>query len=75
MRSWWGPGPLHPAFEERAPDGVLVADDDILLLHRHSDDRMTGAHGGLTDAERLIPLMVAAGPTDGSGPADAEKGH
>jgi hypothetical protein len=68
MRSWWGPGPHHPAFGERAPDGVLVADDDILLLHRHSDDRMTGAHGGLTDAERLIPLMVASGPTDGTVP-------
>jgi len=67
MRTWWGPGPHHPAFGERAPDGVLIADDDILLLHRHSDDRMTGAHGGLTDAERLIPLMVASGPADGAG--------
>jgi len=72
MRSWWGPGPHHPAFDERAPDGVLIADDDILLLHRRSDDRMTGAHGGLTDAERLIPLMVAAGPTDDTGPDESE---
>ena len=40
-RDWWGPGPRHPAFEERSPDGVLVADDDVLLLHRFSDDGMT----------------------------------
>jgi hypothetical protein len=58
MEHWWGPGPLHPSFIERAPDGVLVADDDMLLLHRHSDDRMIGNHGALTDAERSIPLIV-----------------
>jgi hypothetical protein len=56
---WWGPGPRHPLFDERAPDGVLVADDGYLLLHRHSDDRMIGNHGAMTDAERLIPLLVA----------------
>ena len=56
---WWGPGPRPPSFAGRAPDGVLVADDDVLLLHRHSDDRMVGNHGAMTDAERLIPLLVA----------------
>lgn len=67
MRHWWGPDPPHPKFGERAPDGVLVAEDDALLLHRHSDDRMIGAHGGLTDAERLIPLIVAPGVADDTG--------
>lgn len=55
---WWGPGPRHPHFARRAPDGVLVADDDVLLLHRYSDERMIGNHGALTDAERLLPLLV-----------------
>jgi hypothetical protein len=59
MIGWWGPAPRHRAFDGRAPDGALVADDDILLLHSRSDDRMTGNHGALTDAERLIPLLVA----------------
>ncbi|MEN8114202.1 MAG: alkaline phosphatase family protein [Actinomycetota bacterium] len=59
MAHWWGPGPRHASFGERSPDGVLIADDGIMLLHRHSDDRMVGNHGGLTDAERLIPLLVA----------------
>ena len=59
MIDWWGPTPRHPSFGDRTPDGVLLADDDILLLHGRSDDRMTGNHGALTDAERLIPLLVA----------------
>lgn len=59
MAHWWGSEPHHPAFTARAPDGVLVADDDWLLLHRFSDHRMVGNHGGLTDAERQVPLMVA----------------
>jgi hypothetical protein len=59
MESWWGPEPRHAAFDGRAPDGVLVADDDHCLLHRHSDDRLIGNHGGLTGAEVLVPLLVA----------------
>ncbi len=61
MEHWWGPGPHHPQFEERIPDGVLVADDDALLLHRFSNSRLIGNHGALTDAERRIPLLVGGG--------------
>jgi len=64
MIEWWGPGPRHPALPARLPDGVLLADDGYLLLHRYSDTRMVGNHGGLADAERLIPLMVAPDPSD-----------
>jgi hypothetical protein len=64
MIHWWGPEPRHPALADRVPDGVLIADDDVLLLHKHSDDRMVGNHGALTDAERLIPLMVLAPAVD-----------
>lgn len=59
MIGWWGPEPRHHLFDERAPDGVLLADDGHLLLHRFSDTRMVGNHGGLVDDERLIPLLVA----------------
>ncbi len=61
MEHWWGPGPRHPRFGERVPDGVLVADEGHNLLHRFSDDRLIGAHGGLTDAERRVPILVAEG--------------
>ncbi len=56
---WWGPGPRHPNFDERAPDGLLIADDGHILMHKFSDDRMIGHHGGLSDAERRIPLLVS----------------
>ncbi|MCP3977642.1 MAG: alkaline phosphatase family protein [bacterium] len=55
---WWGPGPRHPRFDERAPDGLLFADDGRILMHKFSDDRMIGHHGGLSDAERRIPLLI-----------------
>ena len=58
MIHWWGPQPRHPQLSDRLPDGVLIADADVLLLHRFSDTRMVGNHGALTDAERLIPLLV-----------------
>lgn len=63
MEGWWGPGPHHPEFAGRRPDGVLVADDGFMVLHRFSDQRLIGNHGGLTAAERRIPLLVAAGRT------------
>lgn len=59
MESWWGPGPRHPEFEARVPDGVLVADPGHAILHRFSDDRLVGQHGGLTPEELEVPLLVA----------------
>ncbi len=55
---WWGAGPAHDRFDERAPDGILLADDDALLLHRYSDDRMIGNHGAMTPGEQKVPLLV-----------------
>lgn len=59
-RHWWGPGEPGPSFGERAPDGILLADDDALLLHRFSDTRMIGNHGAMVAAEQQIPLLVRA---------------
>lgn len=60
MEHWWGPGDPHPAFDDRAPDGILVADDGHALLHRHADERLIGQHGAPTDAELRIPVLVAS---------------
>jgi hypothetical protein len=59
MEHWWGPGPRHPRFEERAPDGVLVAEEGCALLHRFSDRRLIGRHGAPTPEEMEVPLLVA----------------
>ncbi len=56
---WLGPGPHHPALAQRAPDGALLADDGHRLMHRFTNQRLIGSHGGLTDHERLVPLLVA----------------
>jgi hypothetical protein len=61
MAGWWGPGPPHPRFAERAPDGALFADPGSALLHRHSDERLVGQHGGLTPEEVVVPLLVSGG--------------
>lgn len=54
----WGPGPFHPAFEDRAPDALLFADPGIAFLFPGDDQPMVGHHGGLTDAEVEIPILV-----------------
>ncbi|MBM3696105.1 MAG: alkaline phosphatase family protein [Actinobacteria bacterium] len=59
MEGWWGPGKPHPDFAARAPDGALFADPGCALLHRFSDDRLIGQHGGLTEEELRLPLLVA----------------
>ena len=59
MDGWWGPGPVESAYSGRLPDGALVADDGHMVLHRYSDQRLIGNHGGLTEAELRIPLLVA----------------
>jgi hypothetical protein len=61
MEGWWGPGKPHSHFAERAPDGALLADPGYALLHRFSDDRLIGQHGGLTPEELRVPLLVAGG--------------
>lgn len=61
MDGWWGPGPAHPAVAERAPDGVLIADEGRLLVNRFVNAALIGNHGALTDAELRIPLLVAGG--------------
>ena len=61
MEGWWGPGRPHPRFAERVPDGALFAHPGYAVLHRFSDDRLIGQHGGLTEEEVRVPLLVADG--------------
>ncbi|NIA25954.1 MAG: hypothetical protein GWP04_10365 [Gammaproteobacteria bacterium] len=56
----WGPEPYHPRFTERLPDGLLIADDGYALVPYGTVDTMVGHHGGVTEAELRIPLLVAS---------------
>ena len=55
---WWGPGPFHPRFEARRPDGILLADPGYAFSFPGNDAWTIGQHGGLTDEELAIPLLV-----------------
>jgi hypothetical protein len=59
MDGWWGPPPYHREFERRRPDGALVADEGFALLYPGNEGVMVGQHGGLTEAELRIPILVA----------------
>ena len=61
IEGWWGPGKKHAAFAGRAPDGVLLPEPGSVIFHRYGDERLIGQHGGLTDEELRIPLLVATG--------------
>jgi len=58
MQHWWGPGSPHPSFASRAPNGVLLPEPGSVIFHKHADERLIGQHGGLTDQEKRIPLLV-----------------
>lgn len=49
----------HPTLPDCLPDMILFADDGFLLLPSWMDDRLVGYHGGLSEAEREIPLIVS----------------
>lgn len=53
----WGPADMR-GLGERVPDAALLAANNSLLLPRGFDKRLIGYHGGLSDAERQIPLLV-----------------
>jgi hypothetical protein len=59
MQHWWGSGVRHPAFDDRAPDGVLLPAPGSVVFHKHGDERLIGQHGGLSEEERRIPLLVS----------------
>lgn len=52
------PGDHHPRLAERLPDAVLLAPPGRLLLPRGFDKRLVGYHGGLSNQELDIPLLL-----------------
>ncbi len=58
---WLGPGPAHPRLDERVGDWTLLMADRYTLTDRLQGEkrhRMVGFHGGASDAERRVPLIV-----------------
>jgi hypothetical protein len=58
LDGFWGPRPVHERFRDRLPDGVVFPDEGWAVFARYMNDRLIGYHGGLSDEEREIPLLV-----------------
>ncbi len=59
---WLGPGDPHPSLESRVGDFVLIPEDDRMVRDWLPVERsfpLQSAHGGLSNAEMLVPLVVA----------------
>jgi len=59
---WLGHGVPHPRLSERIGDRVLLMKDDYLLkdwLPQEKRHELIGVHGGLSDDEIRVPLVVA----------------
>ncbi len=61
---WFGRGPVHPRFPGRIGDYALLMRADWVIRERLLDRppvRLIGVHGGLSTAERYVPLVVFGG--------------
>ena len=63
VRNYFGPGVSHPRLYERIGDYTLIMKDNFVIKdwlfgeHRYSQ---VGVHGGLSDQELYVPLIMAS---------------
>lgn len=58
---WFGLGSPHPELDERIGDYIVVMHDGVIMKDRligEGDFRQVGTHGGLSDPEMGIPLVI-----------------
>lgn len=58
-RTWWGPPSENHVVAARIPDGLVVVDPGYAVHASGNELPMVGYHGGLTEEELRIPLLVA----------------
>ncbi len=61
---WFGSGEPHPQLQRRIGDRVLLWEDNFCFkdwLPQENTYELIGVHGGLSDAERRVPLLAAGG--------------
>lgn len=60
-QGWFGPGPRHPRLDSRIGDVTLILKDDWTLTDRLAgapEHPLLGMHGGVSAAERQVPLCL-----------------
>lgn len=55
----FGSPPIHPDWASRTGDLVMIARDEAYLWWHREDNPLIGRHGGLTEAEMTVPLVLA----------------
>ena len=58
---WFGPGPAHPRLADRIGDYTLIMKDGYAIRDHVPGERrhvQIGVHGGTTEDEMLVPLVV-----------------
>jgi hypothetical protein len=61
---WFGPGPAHPRLAERIGDYMLIMKEGYAVRDHVPGERrhvQIGVHGGPTEDEMLVPLVIARG--------------
>ena len=58
IREYLGDGPVRPQVYDFVGDYMALATDLDSICHRHTDYKLTGMHGGLTEQEMLVPLIA-----------------
>ncbi len=59
---WFGPGPEDPRLTDRIGDYLLLPRDGVVFRQRLPHEagyEQRGVHGGLSQAERTVPLIIA----------------
>jgi len=51
-------GGISPRYRDRLPDGAVLMPDGVAAFTPYMNHRLIGQHGGLSAAEREIPLLV-----------------
>lgn len=55
----FGPPPVHPDWSSRTGDLVMIARGDAYLWWHQQPNPLIGRHGGLTEAEMTVPLLIS----------------
>ena len=56
-RKLFGTGTEHPKFRDMLGDYIAVATDDVTLIHTKKV-KWAGAHGGITEREMYVPVLI-----------------
>ena len=58
IHSLLGVGVRHSEYELRSPQHCFLPDENIAVVPSHLNDSLTGYHGGTTEKEMRVPLII-----------------